>query len=129
MEKAKALEVLGASLEAMRIEFDQGDVPLRILGVAQRVVEIIEEQSNIELRGEPVQGLLPVTDLKMSPAETRVALLVAKGLPNKVIGAELGIATYTVKVHVRSICRRNGLNNRVQVATRTWIQAELGLIS
>jgi len=56
-----------------------------------------------------------VADL-LSPREREVLVLIAEGLSNGEIAAELGIAVNTVRNHVRSILEKLGLRNRVQAA-------------
>jgi DNA-binding NarL/FixJ family response regulator len=48
--------------------------------------------------------------------EAEVLRLVARGLANKQIARELGIAERTVKVHLGSVFRRLGLNDRTSAA-------------
>ncbi|MGD1995877.1 MAG: response regulator transcription factor [Anaerolineae bacterium] len=52
----------------------------------------------------------------LSPRQREVLVLVAEGLPNAEIAAELGIAVNTVRNHVRHILDRLGVRNRVQAA-------------
>ncbi|HEY75015.1 MAG TPA: response regulator transcription factor [Thermoflexia bacterium] len=52
----------------------------------------------------------------LSPREQEVLLLLAEGLSNTEIAAELGIAVNTVRNHVRNILEKLGLRNRVQAA-------------
>lgn len=44
--------------------------------------------------------------------------LLQKGLPNKVIGRQLGMTEATVKVHVRQIMRKLGVSNRTQAVVQ-----------
>lgn len=53
---------------------------------------------------------------RFSKRERDVMRLLGQGLSNKEIGAALGIAESSVKVHVRRICRTIGVKNRTQVA-------------
>lgn len=54
--------------------------------------------------------------LALSPRERDVAALVAQGLGNKQIAAQLGIALCTVKDHVHRILEKTGLPNRAAIA-------------
>lgn len=54
--------------------------------------------------------------LSLSPRERSVAELIAKGLGNKQIAAQLGIALCTVKDHVHRILEKTGLPNRAAIA-------------
>jgi DNA-binding CsgD family transcriptional regulator/tetratricopeptide (TPR) repeat protein len=60
----------------------------------------------------------------LSARELEVAALVAKGLANKTIAAQLHLSVRTVEVHVRHILAKLGLDNRTQVAT--WARGRLG---
>jgi two-component system nitrate/nitrite response regulator NarL len=48
----------------------------------------------------------------LSPRELDVALLVARGLPNKAVAQALGLSEATVKIHLNNIYRRLGIRNR-----------------
>jgi DNA-binding NarL/FixJ family response regulator len=62
-------------------------------------------------------GLLPITPRSnMSEREIEVLRLIAEGLDNNEIAAELGISAKTVKNHVSSILMKLQLTNRVQAA-------------
>jgi two-component system, NarL family, nitrate/nitrite response regulator NarL len=54
------------------------------------------------------------------PSEARVALLLMKGLGNKLIARELDIAESTVKVHVSSLLRMSKVSNRVQLTNKLF---------
>ncbi len=60
-----------------------------------------------------VPGASPLT-----PREHEVLRLVARGMPNKRIAAELGIAEKTVKAHVGSLLRKLDVDDRTQAALR-----------
>ncbi|MBY6201031.1 response regulator transcription factor [Maritalea mobilis] len=51
-------------------------------------------------------------DLKVR--EQRVLALLCEGLQNKEIGSELGVEETTVKMDVKSICRKMGVRNRTE---------------
>jgi len=52
----------------------------------------------------------------LTPREHEVLRLIARGLPNKLIARELGIAEKTVKAHVGSVLRKLGVHDRTQAA-------------
>jgi DNA-binding NarL/FixJ family response regulator len=54
----------------------------------------------------------------LTAREIEVLELLAQGLPNKAIGARLGISDQTVKFHVASICGKLGAANRTEAARR-----------
>ena len=62
---------------------------------------------------------VPVDDgalSKFSPRLQQVALLVAQGLSNREIAAELGISVYTVRNEVSSILRKLNVRTRHHIA-------------
>jgi len=60
----------------------------------------------------PAQALLG----QLSPRERDILRGIARGASNKEIGAELGIAETTVKIHVQHVLRKLDVSTRVQAA-------------
>lgn len=62
----------------------------------------------------------------LTPREQEVLDLLAEGLPNKTIAAQLHISEYTVKFHVNSILTKLGAGSRTEAVVRAM---RLGLTS
>jgi DNA-binding NarL/FixJ family response regulator len=79
------------------------------------------------VQGTPASGVPPAPVLlePLTPRETEVMRMVAGGYSNREIGAALGTAEGTVKVHVSSILSKLGVRDRVQAVLRVL---EAGLI-
>lgn len=56
------------------------------------------------------------TQIKLTPKEKEVLVLVAKGLSNGEIAKKLKISIHTVKSHLESIYIKLKLHNKVQVS-------------
>jgi DNA-binding NarL/FixJ family response regulator len=56
----------------------------------------------------------------LTPRELEVAGLVAQGLTNAEIAAELVVSAGTVKTHVANVQRKLGVRNRVGIAVWAW---------
>lgn len=54
--------------------------------------------------------------VRMTPREREVIALIADGMSNKAIAGRLGIATDTVKSHVRNVMDKLALHSRLQIA-------------
>jgi DNA-binding NarL/FixJ family response regulator len=65
-----------------------------------------------------------VDSLGLSPRQLQVLQLIARGMPNKIICSELGLAERTVKAHVTEVLRALGVSSRTQAALAA---ARLGL--
>jgi predicted ATPase/DNA-binding CsgD family transcriptional regulator len=72
----------------------------------------------------PADSRASTADTPLGAREGDVARLVAEGLTNKQIGAQLFISERTVETHVRNILRKLGFTTRAQIAG--WIAASNG---
>jgi DNA-binding CsgD family transcriptional regulator len=91
------------------------------------VTAVGKGKTQLHLWREPVVETVPVgTDVALpsSPAdgltqrEREVALLVADGLRSREVAERLGIASQTVKSHLKTIFDKLGVRNRVELARR-----------
>jgi DNA-binding NarL/FixJ family response regulator len=57
-----------------------------------------------------------IAAVRMTPRESEVVGLIARGRSNKEIAAELDMAIHTVKSHVRNIMEKLALHSRLQIA-------------
>ena len=72
-------------------------------------------RSRIKALGAPAADA-PLPD-ELSAREAQILRLVARGLSNRQIGAELFISEHTAASHVRSILRKTGCANRTDAAS------------
>jgi NarL family two-component system response regulator LiaR len=80
-----------------------GDALLHPAAAARVMAELVESS-----RPEPAALL--------TPRETEVLALIARGQPNKVIARELGVSEKTVKTHVSNVLGKLGVSDRTQAA-------------
>ena len=57
----------------------------------------------------------------LTKRETEIMHLIAKGCSNKQMAARLFISEETVKMHVKNIFRKLGVNNRIAALRKTGI--------
>jgi DNA-binding NarL/FixJ family response regulator len=57
---------------------------------------------------------------ELSPREQQVLDLLAKGLIYNEIGRELNIGEETVRSHVKQICRKLNVRNRIEAIAKFW---------
>lgn len=97
------------------------NAPVEQLATAIRAAHAGQAWMNPEVLATTLEfihaGNLPLTPASgMSEREVQVLQLMATGLENNEIAAELGISAKTVKNHVSSILMKLGVSNRVQAA-------------
>jgi DNA-binding NarL/FixJ family response regulator len=67
--------------------------------------------------GAPSDTLIQVNpSVELTPTETKVVQLVAKGLANKDIAQQMKLSQRTVESHVSNMLGKTGLNNRTELA-------------
>ncbi len=94
-----------------------------LAGLAARMQVILSRKQSaapyvrIEL-SRVMAGEDSVPVFKLSEAEHRVALLVAKGMRNEEVAAQLSLSVNTVRAHLRQVFEKLGVNHRGQLAAK-----------
>ncbi|MFG3343290.1 response regulator [Glycomyces sp. NPDC048151] len=82
---------------------------------------LISPQITVKLLRKMIPPQAPTrTGEALSERELEVVRLVARGLQNDEIAAELFISAGTVKNHLANVQRRLGVRNRVEIAAWAW---------
>lgn len=68
---------------------------------------------------------MPASKVRLTPRENDVLICLCRGQSNKDIARNLGLQDVTIKLHVRSICRKLEVTNRTQAVLKSF---ELGLV-
>lgn len=58
------------------------------------------------------------TFAELTPRETQILEMVARGMQNKLIAAEFGLSEHTVKIHLHHIISKLGARNRTEAAAK-----------
>jgi len=90
--------------------------------IAEGRLLIPEEAVELALRSEPEEAGGPGPRRTLTPREAEVAALVARGLTNREIAAQLFLSVRTVEVHVDHILTKLGYHTRTQLAA--WAHEE-----
>jgi DNA-binding NarL/FixJ family response regulator len=77
------------------------------------------------LRSQLATGATSAASGTLSPREREILALLAEGMGNKIVAAQLGISEHTVKTHVASIFQKLGADTRAEAVA---IGARSGLI-
>ncbi|MFD3443387.1 response regulator [Microbacteriaceae bacterium 4G12] len=110
-QQARVMEALRAGAVGFLLkDSDPADVVAAVRSAAAGNSPVDPRVAGYLLPGTASQGG------GLSPREEQVLRLVAQGMSNKQIGASLGIAERTVKVHLGSVFRRIGVEDRTSAA-------------
>lgn len=94
-----------------------------ILNRVQRTHAAIARDASLSTDGASDDEAF-IHDEELTEAEERVALLVARGLSNKEIAAELNVSVRTVETHVRHILAKKNFSNRIEIARSVMERAK-----
>lgn len=108
--------------------FDPEELIAVVVNILNRVERTSAELSRLVSTaiGEERAPSAFAIDKDFTEAEARVARLVAGGLSNKEIAAELGISVRTVEGHISNILSKKGWSNRVEIARHMFERGEQG---
>ena len=70
----------------------------------------------------------PTEEVWLSPRESEIARMIAKGYPNKTIAAVLEISVWTVSTHLRRIFAKLRVNSRAAMVAQMSKGGMLGLL-
>ena len=117
-------EIAEQALEAGAAGFVPKTLPAKSLVNAIKFMAMGEQYAPIDfMTAEPVTLSNPLAD-KLSPRELQVLKGLTEGKANKEIARDLDLSEPTIKLHVKTLYRKVGANNRTQAAL---IAREAGL--
>jgi DNA-binding NarL/FixJ family response regulator len=114
-ERVRAALVAGATGYLLK-DADPDDVVRGVRATARDEAPIDPRVAHGLLPADPARSTAPDPAPVMPPRERDVLVRLARGLSNRQIATELGIAERTVKVHVGSVFRRIGVADRTSAA-------------
>lgn len=96
--------------------FDPEELLAVIANLLGRAERTSAELARMVSTARGVESSSTLAAEEFTPAESRVARLVAEGLSNKEIAAELGSSVRTVEGHISNILSKKNWSNRVEIA-------------
>ncbi len=93
--------------------FEPDELVAQIEASLKQASRMMQKQSN-SLEGE--LSIQVPFDVDLTPTETKVIQLVAKGMSNREIADDLSVSQRTVESHVSNMLGKTGLNNRTELA-------------
>ena len=95
------------------------------VSAARSVFEELGARSDLEALGDEGHSIAPSDDHGLSPRELEVLRLIAQGITNKAIAAELGLSVRTIDRHVSNLLTKIDVDSR---AAATAYAYENGLV-
>ena len=99
-----------AAREQLRVALD-AFTAMDLTAWAQRAAD------ELAATGATARPRRPFTDEPLTSQETRVALLVARGLSNREVAAALFLSPKTIEHHLASVFRKRGFRSRTELAS------------
>lgn len=118
-ERKDRIQGLRTGIDAYLIKpFDPEELLAVISNLLSRVERTSAELARLvsDAKGDEVTSSESAPDSDFTESEDRVARLVADGLSNKEIAAELGLSVRTIEGHISNILNKKGWSNRVEIA-------------
>ncbi len=99
-----------AAREQLRVALD-AFAAMDLTAWAQRAAD------ELAATGATARPRRPLASEPLTSQETRVALLVARGLPNREVAAALFLSPKTIEHHLASVFRKRGFRSRTELAS------------
>lgn len=118
-ERKDRLQSLRSGVDAFLTKpFDPEELLAVVANILNRMDRMSAELARIvrNVNGENPSDKENFADEDFTEAEARVARLVADGMTNKEIAAELSISVRTVEGHISNILAKKSWSNRVEIA-------------
>lgn len=96
--------------------FDPNELLAVVSNILNRVERTHTEIARLYGAEQAKDEQPPLADEDLTDAEARIAEVVARGLSNKEIAAELGISVRTVETHISHILSKKQFGSRVDIA-------------
>lgn len=103
--------------------FDPNELLAVVSNILNRVERTHTEIARLYGAEQAKDEQPPLADEDLTDAEARIAEVVARGLSNKEIAAELGISVRTVETHISHILSKKQFGSRVDI-TRYVVERE-----
>ncbi len=111
-QRADLSQALAAAIPGAELAVLEGEAPSPFAGDIAASVGAIERFMGLEASGTPVARLDGVGDL--TPRETEVLRLLARGMANKQIAQALGVSIHTVERHLTNLYPKIGCRSRTE---------------
>ena len=118
-------QVAQAALDAGAAGFLPKSIPARSLVNAVRFMAMGEQYAPLDFMTAEPEAPAPAAAAGISEREREVLGGLCRGLSNKEIARELGLQEVTIKLHVKTLCRKLEARNRTHAA---MIAKETGLV-